>query len=251
MRVRKSLRIAATFAGLLATAAGPAAAQSWRAQVDPAQDLTAAIAAWPSGHALVVRCQHQDLQVLLQFPAAIGSGGTFDLEGHGRSMGLTLPWGSEEGRVVFAREPSRAARWLVGGGNLTVRSGDDTSVLGLPTDPSAVRSALEACDRPETDERDLLPWAGEITGWRVRPRVTLPEAWRRGDFAQAEVVLTCVVADMEGRLRDCVAERETPANEGYGASAISMARTGRVLVEPGTEPIGSLVTFTIPFILQE
>lgn len=230
------------------TLATAASSQSWRAESNEAEDLTAAIAVWPSGHALVVRCQSDDLQVLLRFPTEVGRGGTFDLEG-GRAMGLTLPWHQETGAVVFAREPSRAARWLLGGGNLTVRAGDDTSILGLPDDPGPVRSALHACDRPEVDERDQLRWAGEISGWRVRPRPTQPPAWRRGDYEQAEVVLTCVVADRDGRLRDCVAERETPAGEGYGEAAIDMARTGRLQIDPETNPMGALVTFTIPFML--
>lgn len=230
------------------TLATGASAQNWRSEVN--DDLTAAIAVWPSGHALVVRCQAGDLQVLLRFPAEVGPGGTFDLEG-GRGMGLTLPWQQESGSVVFAREPSRAARWLLGGGNLSVRAGEDVSILGLPEDPAPVRAALAACDRPDTDPRDQLRWAGEVVGWRVRPRVTMPEAWRRGRFQPAEVVLTCVVADTDGRLRDCVAERETPAGEGYGEAAIDMARTGRVEVNPDTNPVGALITFTVPFILGD
>lgn len=240
----------ATLALAAWTLATAASAQSWRAEVNTDADLTAAIAVWPSGHALVVRCQSGDLQVLLRFPTDVGPDGTFDLEG-GRGMGLTLPWDQEAGSVVFAREPSRAARWLLGGGNLSVRVDDDVSILGLPEEPAPVRAALTACDRPETDARDQLRWAGEVTGWRVRPRITMPEPWRRGRFQQAEVVLTCVVADTDGRLSDCVAERETPAGEGYGEAAIDMARTGRVEVDAGANPVGALITFTVPFILGD
>lgn len=244
------MRRAVTLALAAWTPTTGASAQSWRAEVNTDDDLTAAIAVWSSGHALVVRCQGGDLQVLLRFPTEVGPGGTFDLEG-GRGMGLTLPRDQEAGSVVFAREPSRAARWLLGGGNLSVRAGDDTEVLGLPADPTPVRATLQACDRPETDERDQLRWAGEVVGWRVRPRATMPEPWRRGRFQQAEVVLTCVVADTDGRLRDCVAERETPAGEGYGEAAIEIARTGRVEVDGDTSPIGALITFTVPFLLGD
>lgn len=249
MRRPPTATLAAALAGSLL--ASPVVAQTWRAEANAADETTAALAVWPSGHALVARCQAGDFQVFLRLPQSVSDETAHRLvfEGQSRDMSISLPLGQDAGQILFTQEPSRAARWLTGGGQLTVEvTGQPTAELLLPDDPAPLRAAMQACNRAEVDARDLLPMAGSIS-WRVRPMPEWPQDASPGTV-RAIVGLSCVAAD-GGRLTECVAERESPAGQGFGRAAIRSAQRARLDPETGDGlTVGMLVRFNIAFSLH-
>jgi hypothetical protein len=188
----------------------------------------------------------------VRLPEPVSSGGIpyIQFEDQSRVMFLSLPYGAETGRLLFAQEPARAARWLLGGGQLAITTSDVESVaLALPADGEPVRVALRACDRPEVDARDDLPSAGPIQ-WRRRPVPAWPEEADAG-IRNALVTLSCLV-EADGRLRDCRAERETPPGQGFAEAAITAARRGALEPFPGQElVVGGVARFSMGFSLEE
>ena len=231
--------------------ASPVAAQEWQGAINRARHQTAALVAWPSGYALVARCEAGDFQVFMRLPeiAPADPGNVLNFEGQSRTMGLTPPYGSDEGQVLFTQEPSRAARWLLGGGQLSVTVGQRAPVtLALPEDQAPLREAMRACDRPETDSRDLLPTSSSVS-WRILPRPGWP---RRAatDIGIAVVGLSCILAE-GGRLHDCVIERESPAAQGFGREAVEAMSDARVQTDGADAlQVGTLARFNVIFQVQ-
>ncbi len=236
-------------AGLLA--ANPAAAQSWEIQRDEAQSAMMAVASWPGGYAVAARCQAGDFQLIVRLPALVSSNGIpyLQFEDQSRVMLLSLPHGAETGRILFAQEPARAARWLAGGGQLAITTAaSDPVALALPTDAEPVRSALRACDRPEVDARDDLPSAGPIQ-WRRIPDAMWPQEADSGT-RDGLVTLSCIVV-ADGWLQDCRAERESPPGQGFAEAAISAATRAVLEPAPGEElVIGGVARFTVRFTME-
>jgi hypothetical protein len=241
------MRRLATLALAAWTLATAASAQEW--QVQRERGLTAALAVWPSGHALVIRCQEEDFQVFLRLPNAVTTEGSssLNLEGQTRQMSLALPYGAEEGAVLFAQEPARAARWLADGGALTVdAAGQSAVVLTLPVDGEPIRQALLHCNRPLQSPRDNYPRATNPQ-WVQRPEVR--DFMRALDIsgmpeeAVVSVVLSCRLR-ADGRLEDCEVEQETPAGFEV-AEAWERAALRSLLERPTPENVGAVVV--IPF----
>lgn len=231
--------------------ASPVAAQEWQASTNGARRQTAALVVWPTGYALVARCEAGDFQAFLRLPEAAAADyrNILTFEGQSRTMGLDPPYGSDESQVLFVQEPSRAARWLLGGGQLSVAVGQRAPVtLALPDDPSALREAMRACNRPETDSRDLLPTATDLN-WRIRPRPDWPHR-AASNISFAAVVVSCILAE-GGRLEHCEVERESPTEEGFGYEAIRAMSDARVQsTGEGALDVGTLVRFSVTFRLE-
>lgn len=237
----------ATLALAAWTLATAASAQQW--QVQNENGLNAALAVWPSGHALVIRCQAEDFQVFLRLPVTATAEGasSLRLEGQSREMALTLPYGAETGAILFAREPARAARWLADGGQLTVEAaGQEIVALTLPTDGEPIRQALLACDRPLQSSRDSLP---RVTSpqWRIRPSLNQfansLSTYGMPDEAIVRVVVSCRLA-ASGRPEECEVEQETPAGLGIAEAWMEALRSSR-FEDPAPEDVGGIVL--IPF----
>jgi len=241
------MRRAATFALAAWTLATAASAQEWQVQRERGQ--SSALAVWPSGHALVIRCQAEDFQVFLRLPTTVTAeeSSSLNLEGQSRRMALALPYGAESGAILFAQEPARAARWLADGGQLTVETdGQDTVALTLPPDGEPIRQSLLHCNRPLQSPRDNFPRATDLQ-WERRPD---PQDFMRaldiGDLpeeAVVSVVLSCRMR-ADGRLEDCEPEQETPAGFGV-AEAFERAALRSLLTRPAAEDVGAVVI--IPF----
>lgn len=233
-------------------AAAPAAAQEWQVQTDA--DTRAALAIWPSGHALVIRCQGEDLQTFIRLPAPITSEGraSLNLEGQPRSMAMSLPFGQREGAVLFAHEPARAARWIAGGGQLVVDVSDQETVpLALPANGEPVRETLSACDRALESARDNLP---RMTNPRWSRRPDVREFMDEMDFADVEtgtairVILSCRIR-ADGRVEDCEIEQETPRGSGVGRAFLRTVDTLR-FEPPAPEDVGSVVIVPLGFLMD-
>ena len=241
--------VALAVAGL--TLAGPVAAQEWQGATDRERHQTAALVVWPSGYALVARYEAGDFQVFMRVPesARADAGNVLNFEGQSRTMGLALPYGSDEGQVLFTQEPSRAARWLLKDGQLAVTVGQRAPVaLALPDDPAPLREAMRACDRPETDSRDLLPTSSSVS-WRIWPRPEWPHR-AANDIGIAVVGLSCIVAE-QGRLVDCEVERESPSEQGFGYEAVRAMTDARIQSSgENALQIGTLVRFNVAFQME-
>lgn len=241
------MRRAATLALAAWTLATAASAQEW--QVQNERGLSAALAVWPSGHALVIRCQQEDFQVFLRLPVTATAEGSssLSLEGQSRQMALALPVGAESGSILFAREPARAARWLADGGQLTVAAaGQGEVALTLPADGEPIRQALLACHRPLQSSRDNLPRATNPQ-WARRPDIEdfarALDAWDMEEGTVVSVVLSCRLRP-DGRVEDCEAEQETPAGFEV-AEAWERAVLRSSFERPPAEDVGAIVL--IPF----
>ncbi len=246
------MRRVATLALMAWTMASAASAQEW--QVQRERGLNAALAVWPSGHALVIRCQQEDFQVFLRLPTTVTAEGSssLSLEGQSRRMSMALPYGAQEGAILFAQEPARAARWLADGGQLTVESvGQDAVTLTLPPDGEPIRQALLQCNRPLQSSRDNY---ARVTNpqWVRRPD---PEDFSRAfdisdmrDDAVVSVVMSCRIR-ADGRLEDCEVEQETPAGFGV-ADAWERALLRSLLERPSPEDVGSVVVIPFRFHLE-
>lgn len=237
----------------LGLCASPAAAQSWRSERDASRNLTAALAVWPSGHAIVIRCQAGDFQTFVRLPHPVAGDATLSLEGQERVIGLAPPHGETSGATVFAREPGRAARWLAGGGGLRVDvEGREAVLIRLPDDGSPVRAALRACGQPLESPRDYLLRA-EGVDWASRPsgeellRAIPRQALRRGGVFH--VLLSCLIRP-DGRVADCEVEQETPAGFQTGPAAVRLADRFR-MEPPAPEHVGGVVLIPVNFYLPE
>ena len=243
----RSLILGIAFTVGLGTAS--AAAQEWQVERNAISGLTAAVATWSSGHAVVVRCQGRDFQVFLRFPDSI-AGGTpsyISFEGQDRTVRLGLPIGQREGQVLFSQEPARAARWLAGSGSLRIEAPNQEPVdLVLPEDGAPIRAALTDCGRSLEDRRDTLLRAGRTIGWARRPEPGWP---RQATQGPAVVSLSCIVGE-RGRLEDCVVERESPAGQGFGDEALRASRNARLNPDPANLALGTLIPFDIHFRLE-
>lgn len=226
---------------MLILTATPAAGQEWRLESSADPALTAALAVWPSGHAVVARCEAGDLQAFVRMPAPVAADGGFGSALNGAPI-AGHRWGPADDRnVVFSDRPALLLRRLRGGGQLSV--GTDASgaaALALPTDGDALAAVLEACDKPLIDPRDDLPVAQRID-WVRRARGDVArsapaEAMDAGVPGRA--VISCLL-DGSGRLTECRIEREQPPGYGFGRASAQSARDFRF--NPRTSEVGALL----------
>ena len=229
-------------AGLgLATVAGAAGAQEWRANADgPA---TTATARWESGAILFSRCAQGQLALLVPLAVAV-QGDTarvsysFD---QGEPVGET--WSvSADGRTAFARNPGRFARALMNGSSLslTVAGQDAPSQrfeLDLARQADPLARTLTACGQRLEDSRDALPLIDDPQ-WVERPspaQINRLYPLAAASANQSGIAHVACVARWDGALEDCRLLSETPGGLDFGAATLAAARHHRLApVQPTT-----------------
>lgn len=231
-------------AGLgLATAAGMAAAQEWRANPEGSA-VTTATARWESGAILFSRCEQGQLAVMIPLAVAVQGDTARVSYSFDQSAPVGETWSvSADGRTAFARNPGRFARALMNGSSLALTiAGEDAPSqrfeLDLDRQAEPLARTLTACGQSLEDSRDALPLIDD-PHWIQRPSTALIrnlyplEAAAAGRSGIAHVAC---VARWDGVLEDCSLLSETPRGLGFGEATLGAARHHRL--EPAT-PAGA------------
>lgn len=240
--------------------ASPAIAQEgpedWDLTSDPAQQLTLASLDF-GGNALALRCKSGTLDFLLTgVPATPESVRTVRVTAGGIAD-ETQRWLTQPGLPVLSpSEPGRLARQLRAGGDLVLRiepaSANDRPMryqLAIPRSAAALDQVLSACGEPLADDWDLLPRLGpdQPVTWAYQIQPEYPQTAARAGMPDGWVRVACIVPDA-GPFRVCRALTESPADLGFGPSAMSAALQSRVaLPENDASAIGKVVQFTVRF----
>ena len=222
----------------LACAAGTAAVaqdSDWDFFEDPDRALTQAGVEYAGGQAIAAQCLDGALTLVLtglpESPEMLRMQAT---RGDGRSAAqIWLPLA--EAGTYRSTSPGREARFMQGGGDYSVRTGDDADIavsatFDLPPQSANLDRVLTACGWALEDERDLLPEA-TVTLDAHGPRYQAPP-YRPPPVPEREI--SCIVRDMQ--LRDCRADHPLYANTRRGQDLIRFVRGQRVYALPGTDP---------------
>lgn len=148
-------------------------------------------------------------------------------------------------------QPISFARLLSVGGTLShaPRDGEPAwSAVPVPASNGALEQTLGACGHAQVDERVLrFPAVPRIRGatevsWAVQPRMYYPD--RAIASGQEGYVGTSCIALPDGRLRDCVIERETPRGFGFGVAFRRSLEGARLRTPVAEDPSrGTVVWF--------
>ncbi len=230
-------RPAALFAGLSVLAAFPAAAQTWTPVADSPRGVVAVTAEWPSGVQMVVRCTRgRDLDVFMTLGQAVAQPHVAVTVVMGESDFPEQRWRlSEDGGVIFARQPLRLSWTFIGQEPVELQVTPDEGpghryVLTPPEGETALAEILTACRHPSSS---LFGDRALITNpdWRSRPSGADLARWYPSEAARNGVtghaVIECRVA-VSGRLEDCVAVSESPEGMGFGAATIGISSAFRM-----------------------
>ena len=238
----------------------------WDRLTDPDRGLTAATATFNSGHALVVRCQGRNLDILLGgLPEDTRSELSVIVTPVADSR-LPVSWSlPPTGGTAYSRAPAFDARALRPGGAVRfevrqVQTGQETPVqtveLPLPTVADGLDEVLSACDVPLFDPRDDLPiWirsSGTVGfgAWERQPQVMYPSSSGAMQVRRGEVTASCRVA-AEGRLVDCRIEYESPRDLGFGPAGLNALRSARLKdARDGGPEVGHIMYSSIRFRLE-
>lgn len=220
----------ATVAAL--TISGAANAQSWTPVQDAPDGMTAAAAQWPSGVNLVARCdadQRLDLMMALVQPVSQ------------RHVAVTFTIGAEEpseqrwrlsenGSVVFVRQPGAFSRSLINDVPLTILLTPDEGPrhryeLESPEGGEVLAHVVQTCGHPLTSpvgENSIIT----NPDWVRRPNGSSLARWypqnamMRGIDGQATI--QCRITTT-GRTDDCIVLSESPEGENFGAATLAIA----------------------------
>lgn len=249
---------AVVLALLGATLAGPATAQDagedWDLTEDAQQQLTLASLDFGTNQ-LAVRCRAGMLDFLLV--------GVPPTDEESRRLRVTVgaiqnedqSWYTSPGQPIASpAEPARLARQLRAGGELDIRleaaAGERARRYRLPVPPStaSLDRVLSACSVPLVDDWDLRPRAGsELIVWADQPSPDFPDLAQQHGVESGVVRLGCIVA-AGGALNECHILSESPADAGFGRSAVRAAERARLgLPEDESTVIGKVISFTIRF----
>ena len=219
-------------------------AADWELTLKPQDRLTAAHTLYDNGLLLAARCQAGVFQVMIgglpEVPAAP------DLRSSRRVLGIGFgdepvsDYGfliGENRQFAFAELAAPLARSMREGGPMQIvvagaaENGRNLRyVIELPRSNTAIDQALASCDRPLVDPRDAELKALQDDGlpknitWRRTPQPQYPLGVA---YSNGLAVVSCM-ARPDGRVTDCVAETESPANSGFGAAVVRAARKGRL-----------------------
>jgi len=239
--------------GLSAAATG-ALTQEWTPH--QGEDMNAgAQARWPSGAILFARCDAGQLALLAPLAAPI-EGDLVRVEyGFDGADPVGESWSvSGDGRTVFARNPGRFARALMGASSLSLHVAGDSGPsqrfnLDLSDQAEPLARTLTACGERLQDPSDALPL---ITNpqWAQRPNAAIIrnlyplEAAAAG---QSGVAHAACVARWDGVLEDCRLLSETPRALGFGEATLGAARHHRLepVAPQGSDPRRGLVHLSI------
>ena len=239
--------------GLSVMATG-STAQEWTAR--QGEGLSAAAEArWPSGAILFARCDEGQLALLAPLAAPI-EGDLARVEyGFDGADPVTESWSvSGDGRTVFARNPGRFVRALMGASNLSMRVAGESGpnqrfTLDLSDQAEPLAMTLTACGERLQDPSDALPL---ITSprWAERPNDAIIRNLYPLDAAaagQSGVAHAACVARWDGTLEDCRLLSETPRAMGFGEATLAAARHHRMepVAPQGSDPRRGLVHLSI------
>jgi len=255
MKTLAAPAVALAVAALAFPAAAQDAAEDWDLTVNAEQQLTLASLDF-GANAMAIRCRAGMFDVLLTGvpvstadarPARLTTGGIVD---------EIQVWTTQPGLpVIAAPEPARLARQIRGGGVVDLRLEPATQGerahryrLTLPPSTASIDRVLQACDRPLTNDRDLVQRLdpGALT-WRRQADIRFPETAGALNAGRGVVELSCIVS-AEIRLTDCRAESETPAGVGFAESAIRGAEQAEFDAPGGAATVtGRIVHYTSRF----
>lgn len=253
----RSLLIGCGVAILLASQAAAQDGQAaigtddWDLDRDANTGSMLASASFSTGHTLAVRCQAQNLAVMLLGPLPDPITGTSDVPIAVELEAASLPgrWlaGGIE-KLVTNDVPRMTARRLRGGGRVTITRIPDGEVaspyqLDLPSEHRNLDAVLSACGVPLVDARDELWQPGDNMPplrWARRPEPsnTFPDnALSNGISGSATA--SCII-QRAGALSDCRVENETPEGAGFGAATVDAATLARLDIEDDSGWVGRL-----------
>lgn len=240
----------------------PALAQTgadWDMRRDERAKLKVAFTAFDNGLAIGARCTDGVYEVAIAgLPPAPG-----DLDSRMLRIGFDAKpareqtWfiASDRGTAISSL-PAPFARTLRNGGRMDVivpgagAGGRNIRyVIELPASAMAIDETLGACGRPLEDPRDALlpdaPGDGTVRGreWARAPRPVYPAT----DFGSGFATLSCI-GRASGLVEQCVVEAEYPPRQGFGRAAVRAVERARL--QPTTDAIDSLVTFTTTFYVE-
>lgn len=229
------MRSAAILAGVILSGLAPdAVGQTWAPVPASSRSFTAATAEWPSGVAMIARCApERGLDVMLMLarpvpqltvPVSVSFG-----EGGPREQVWRL---SDEGDMLFVRQPGHFSRAMIGGLPLEILLSPDEGprqryVLNSPDNAAVLAEVVSACGHPAIWP---VPEASVITNpeWVRRPsgrdfaRYYPRQAMTDG--IDGDVVVQCRIA-VSGRTEDCITLSESPEGYGFGAASEAIAES--------------------------
>lgn len=232
--------------------AGSACAQEtddWEYGENPANQLSAAVTRYDTGHAFVVQCRAGELSVMVS-GIPVGDAETRELDvvrTDGRRDRQS--WRRENPTVIQAGLPGRAARLLRGAGIIQLRSRDGEPAVragfDLPTESTGVDRVLTACGRPVEDVRDTMPvFAGTLDRESVTRAMTRRDIQTPATEGPATTEVSCVVFDTL-TLQDCRVEQVTPAGATFGAEVAERLTGVSVVPAAGQTAPGSVFYWSI------
>ena len=216
---------------LLLAQQAPAADEDWEYAAAEGASSIATIG-FADGLALNVTCYAPDILVVnfAGIPVQQGERLTATAQrADGRALDMPLRAGRDG--VLGASSVERAARFLRGGGELSMRveraDGPPLRIkVDLPRRHDNLDRVIEHCGRRLSEPRDALP---ELVDLRSMPNVVLdlPRRPRRPQGLWSQARISCLVTS-DARLADCQTEHEHPADRGFGDIASRSYNGARV-----------------------
>lgn len=257
----KSCLLSAFVLLLIATSVDCAQAQPSEWQLVHSPSRTTAALALPDGTLVNALCAQGEFSLMvdgLQFREAESQGVLYtDPNGVVRYQTFTRMTDT----IGLSAQPISFARLLRNGGTLASASsqGGEPAGQGAAQSLSAASGpldeALAACGYAPIDERTgqypVVPFVGDLPerNWAVAPRMTYPDrAYQRGQAGY--VGASCIVLP-DGRIRECLVERESPKNYSFGQVFKRSYEGGRLQTPvPGLPEAGGIVWFGQSWRLQ-
>lgn len=205
---------------------GAAASQDddWEFAEDPGRQLSAAIARYEGGQAVVVQCLAGELSAMIVgLPATPYRLRRIEAErADGRRDHQSwFPEAAAPGSPAAFKTltPGRDARFFRGGGLMTLRSTDGdpatmAATFDLPLLSANLDRVLTACGRALEDERDRLTRTPVTVDWQKVAGGRSRDRGRGRTVGAADI--SCVIRNQ--RYTDCRVEYARPAHEGVRAA---------------------------------
>ena len=250
--------------GALATPCHAQNSDGWDYADTPA--VKVASVSFGSGQSIAIRCAGGELDVMiLGLPVETGGGNRLLEVGLGGADLRRQTWlNHESAAVVYSARPAFSARYLRGGGQLTLRMTPSEAQpvirrfqLKLPTDGLNIDRVLEVCSVPLTDARDQVfeiepplspPPNLQTNLWEQLPHVNFPGTAANAGVAAGRASVSCLVGE-RGDLGQCRVERESPKGVGFGRETVRAFERARVRLTPGVEP-GQIVIIQTMFAID-
>lgn len=234
--------------GLVAAASlGLATAQAsddWDFSADPTTNSAVASIEYGGGVSLYVTCRSGYVMVLLGgIPANADAERAF-IATRADGTSRTTTWLPTTGSPLLRSYSARTARFLKGGGGLTLRSAPGEPqparlAFDLPSQSANLDRVLTACNYATVDDRDERVFQGPDV--LADLRMEIPSAALR-EHPSLTVDISCVVSS--GRLIECRSDHQTPHAPEAGAIT-ARAVNGTRLRRPDPAAEGKVVDFSL------